>query len=78
MGETLGLTNPTYSRNARFTPRVALPTQEEHGGSLAVHTGPVVMAPAVILAGALAKMNLFEGRTRRVEPVYETACGLLV
>lgn len=77
MADTLGLTNPTYSRNARYTPRVALQTQDEHT-SLAGHTGLVALPPAVILAGALAKLNLFEGRPRRVEPVHGTACGLLV
>lgn len=77
MGETLGLANPTYSRNARYTPRVALQTQDEHT-SLAGQTGLVALPPAVVLAGALAKLNLFEGRPRRVEPVHGTVCGLLV
>lgn len=40
MGETLGLANPTYARNARYTPRVALQTQDEHT-SLAGQAEPV-------------------------------------
>ena len=76
MADTLGLPNPTYSRNARYTPRVALQTQDEHV-SLVGHAGPVALPPVVILAGALAKLNLFEGRSRRVEPVHGPACGLL-
>ena len=77
MGEMLGLTTPTYSRNARHTPQAALQTQEDHA-AIAVHTGPLAPPPAVILAGALAKLNLFDARPRRVEPVHGSACGLLV
>lgn len=77
IGETLGLTTPTYSRNARHTPQAALQTQEDHS-AIAGHTGPLAPPPAVILAGALAKMNLFADRPRRVEPVHGSAVGLLV
>ena len=76
MADTLGLPNPTYSRNARFAPRVALQTQDEYV-SLVGHARPVALPPVVILAGALAKLNLFEGRSQRLELGHGPACGLL-
>jgi hypothetical protein len=75
MGETLGLTT-NYSRQARHTAPASLRTQDDHA-AIVGHTGPLT-PPAVILSGALAKLNLFEGRARRVEPVTGTTCGLLV
>jgi len=76
VADTLGLPDPTYSRNARYRPRVTLQIQDEHV-SLVGHAAPVALPSVVILAGALAKLNLLEGRSLRVELVHGPACGLL-
>jgi len=77
MAETLGLATSSHSRPARNAPRPALEVQEDQTVRTA-HIGPVTAPPPVILSGALAKLNLFEKRRRKVEPVYPALRGQLV
>jgi hypothetical protein len=77
MAETFGLATPSHSRPARSAARPALEVQEDHTAVVS-RIGPVALPPPVILSGALAKLNLFENRPRRVEPIYASTRGRLV
>jgi hypothetical protein len=76
MAETFGLATPSHSRPARSAARPALEVQEDT--AVVSRIGPVALPPPVILSGALAKLNLFENRPRRVEPIYASTRGRLV
>lgn len=77
MAETLGLATSSHSRPARNAPRPALDVQEDQTLQTS-RIGPVAAPPPVILSGALARLNLFEKRPRRVEPIYPAMRGQLV
>ena len=77
MAETFGLATSSHSRAARNAPRPALDVQDDHTAVVS-RIGPVAVPPPVILSGALAKLNLFENRPRRVEPIYPATRGRLV
>ncbi len=77
MAETLGLATSSNARPVRNAPRFSLATQEDHT-DLVGRIGPVAVPPPIILAGALAKLNIFERRRRRVEPIYPSLRGQLV
>lgn len=77
MAETLGLANSSHSRPTRSAPRPALEVQDEHTTQVS-RIGAAAAPPPVILSGALAKLNVFEKRRRKVEPIYPALRGQLV